>query len=130
MSYLDIFSYICNMKIGSNIRKIRELKGFSQDFLANELDISQRQLSRIENNETDLSISKLEAISNLLEVTINQLLGFDEKFIFQHCENAFGTNQNYYAFTDKEKELYEKRISHLEKEITFLRNQLESFVNK
>lgn len=118
------------MDIGYKIRKIRELKGYSQEFLASQLEISQRQLSRIENNDTDLSLSKLETISNILEVTLNQLLGFDEKFIFQHCENAFGNNQNYYAFSDKERDLYEKRISHLEKEITYLRTQLENIINK
>lgn len=60
------------MDIGYNIRKIRELKGYSQEFLANQLEISQRQLSRIENNETDMSLSRLETISKLLEVTLNQ----------------------------------------------------------
>ena len=39
---------------------------------------------------------------------------------------AFGNvNQNYYAFSEKEREQYEKRITHLEEEILFLRNQLE-----
>ncbi|MGB1230722.1 MAG: hypothetical protein ACPG5M_00625, partial [Winogradskyella sp.] len=85
---------------------------------------------RIENNETDLSLSKLDTISNALEVTPSQLLGFNEKYIFQHCENAFGNNQNYYAFSDKERELYEKRISHLETEITYLRAQLENIINR
>ena len=61
-----------------------------------------------------------------MEVSSQQLLGFDEKFIFQNCENAFGTNQNYYAYSEKERELFEKRIAHLEGEILFLRNQLET----
>lgn len=118
------------MDVGTNIRKIRELRGFSQEYISQQLEISQRQLSRIENNETDISISKLEAISTVLNVTITQLLGFDEKFIFQNCENAFGNNQNYYAFSDKEREQYETRISHLEKEISFLRKQLELLIQK
>ena len=104
-----------------NIRKIRELKGFSQDYMAQKLSISQRQYSRIEKNETEIALSKLQIISEVLEVTPQQLLGFDEKFIFQNCENAFGTNQNYYAFSEQEREQYEKRISHLEGEILFLR---------
>lgn len=118
------------MDIGTNIRKIKGLKGFSQEYMANQLGISQRQFSRIENNETDINLSKLEKISDILEVSLNQLLGFDEKFIFKNCENAFGNNQNYYAFSEKERELYEKRISHLENETLFLRNQLEALINK
>jgi len=112
------------MDIGTNIRKVRELKGYSQDFMAHKLDISQRQYSRIENNESEINISKLEIISEILEVTPQQLLGFDEKFIFQNCDTAFGNNQNYYAYSEKERELYEKQIIHLKEEILFLRNQL------
>ena len=120
-----------DINIGQNIRKIRELKGYSQEFLASELEISQRQLSRIENNESDISVSKLENISKILEVSLNQILGFDERFIFQHCENAYGANhQNNYAFSEKEREQYEKRISHLEEEITYLREQLNSIISK
>jgi transcriptional regulator with XRE-family HTH domain len=114
------------MDIGMNIRKIRELKGFSQEFMAQKLEISQRQYSRIENNDTEIAVTRLEAISQVLEVTPQQLLGFDEKFIFQNCENAFGTNQNYYAFSEKEREQYEKRIAHLEGEILFLREMVGS----
>ncbi len=113
------------MEVGTNIRKIRELKGFSQEFMSQQLELSQRQFSRIENNETDVSLSKLERIGEILEVSLTQILGFDERFIFQNCENAFGTNQNYYAFSKEEREQYEKRITHLEGEIVFLRNQLE-----
>lgn len=118
------------MDIGNNIRKIRELKNYSQEYLANKMEISQRQLSRIENNESELTISKLEIISNILEVSPNQLLGFDEKFIFQNCKTAFGTNQNYYAFSDKERNQYNSRINHLEEEIKYLRKQLENLISK
>lgn len=94
--------------------------------MAHQLNISQRQYCRIEKDETELTLSKLYTISDILEVSPQQLMGFDEKFIFQNCENAFGTNQNYYAYSEKERELYEKRIAHLEGEILFLRNQLET----
>jgi len=114
------------MEVGTNIRKIRELKGFSQEFMSQQLELSQRQFSRIENDETEVSLSKLERIGKILEVSLTQILGFDERFIFQNCENAFGNvNQNYYAFSKEEREQYEKRITHLEGEIVFLRNQLE-----
>lgn len=118
------------MDIGLNIRKIRELKGYSQDFMAQQLEISQRQYSRFEKNETEITLSKLEKISEILEVTSQQLMGFDEKFIFQNQGAAFGNNQNYYAFSEKEREQYEKRINHLESEILFLRTQMEMVLKK
>jgi len=112
------------IEIGSNIRKIRELKGFSQDFMANQLKISQRQYSRIEKEETKLDLDKLNAISEILEVTLEQLLGFNEKFIFNNCQTAFGNNKNYYAYSENEKTLYENRIKHLEDEVLFLRGEI------
>jgi len=113
------------MDIGLNIKKIRELKGYSQDYMANQLTISQRQFSRIEKNEVDLNLSRLNDISKLLEVTPSQILGFDEKFIFQNCETAFGSNQNYYAFSEKERELYEKSLKDKEEIIAMLKLQLQ-----
>jgi len=113
------------MDIGLNIRKIRELKGFSQEYMSQKLEISQRQYSRLENNESDIALSRLTLIGEILEVTPQQLLGFDEKFIFQNCENACGTHQYNYAFSEKEREQYEKRILHLEGEILFLRQIVE-----
>jgi len=64
-------------------------------------------------------MNKLEKISSLLEVTIYQLLGFNEKLIFQNSENAFSTNQKCYTFSDKEREQYEFRINHLEKRLFY-----------
>ena len=78
------------MNIGTNIRKIRDLKGFSQEFMANRLTISQRQYSRIEKNETELTLSKLETISDVLEVSIEQLLGFDDQHIFNNNNQQGG----------------------------------------
>ncbi len=115
------------MNIGLNIKKIRELKGYSQDYMANQLKISQRQFSRIENNEVDLNLSRLNDISKLLEVTPSQILGFDEKYIFQNCEqaSAITTNQNYYAFSEKERELYEKALQDKEEIIAMLKEKLK-----
>lgn len=113
------------MDIGKKLRKIRELKGFSQEYIAKALATSQRNYSRIEQNEVEITFSKLEKISKVLEVTPQQILGFNEQMIFQNCTNAFGFNENYYACSEQEKEQYLQQIEHLKGEITFLRNQLE-----
>ncbi len=120
------------MNIGSNIRKIRELKGYSQEYVSNQLEISQRQFSRIENNETDISVSKLQEISTILDVTPIQLLGFDEKFIFQNCtNNGVGNNyNNHFGVSEKERELYDKQIAQLQEELSFLKKQFEILLRK
>jgi len=40
------------INVAKNIRKIRELKNYKQEFIANELNISVRGYSKIENEET------------------------------------------------------------------------------
>ncbi len=118
------------MDIGDNLRKIRELKGYSQDYMAKALEISQRNYCRIEKNEIELSLSKLNKISEILEVTPQQVMGFDDRFIFSNCTNAFASNQNYYACSEQEKEQYQAQIDHLKGEVMYLRTQLENVLKR
>ncbi len=57
-----------------------------------------------------------------------QIMGFDERFIFKNKGDAFGMNQNYYAYLEKEREQYKNQINHLNEEVEFLRKQLESLI--
>jgi DNA-binding XRE family transcriptional regulator len=47
------------MKIGNRIKKIREFKNYTQEYMAGQLGISQRAYSKIENDEVSISIEKL-----------------------------------------------------------------------
>ena len=108
------------------IKQIRELKNFTQEFIAISLGISIRAYSKIESGETGLSIRCLNEIFNALNVPPLEILAFDEKQVFNHCKqegSIFGDNHNY---TSKEMiSQYEKRINHLENEIEFLRSQFQ-----
>lgn len=73
------------MKVGEKIRKIRTLKGLSQDFVAEKLNISQVAYSDIENNKTKLSLERLEEISTIFKIPLNDIISFDEKtFLITH----------------------------------------------
>jgi transcriptional regulator with XRE-family HTH domain len=52
------------MNIGNNIRQIRELKNFSQEYMANEFDLSQASYSKIENSQVTPKIDSLEQIAD------------------------------------------------------------------
>ncbi len=113
------------MNIGENIRKIRDLKGFSQEYMAAKLKMSQRQYSRIEKEETKLDLQKLEEIGKVLEVTPIQLLGFDEKQIFNQYNNETANGVYHNHFPEELKAQYEKQIASLESEIAFLKKVIE-----
>lgn len=108
-----------------NIRKIRELKGYSQQYVAIALNISQRQYSRLENNGVDIKISILKKIATILEVPVVKLFAFDENLLFQ--ENT-PTANGQYSLSEIIKAQYESQIVHLKEEVAFLRKQLEKKV--
>ncbi|PHN94734.1 transcriptional regulator [Maribacter sp. 6B07] len=61
---------------GKNIRKLRLSKGYTQEDLANELDIEISQVSRIERGIINTSVSNLYNISQILKVNISELFDF------------------------------------------------------
>jgi transcriptional regulator with XRE-family HTH domain len=72
--------------LGKKIRLLRHQKGWSQEDVAKKLDISIPAFSKIETGITDVNLSRLEQISILFDMTVVQLLTFneseqDQKFI-------------------------------------------------
>ena len=73
--------------LGKKIRLLRHQKGWSQEDVAKRLDISIPAFSKIETGITDLNLSRLEQISNLFEMTVVQLLTFNEAEQDQKFQN-------------------------------------------
>ena len=60
--------------IGENIRRLRRSKNYTQEYLAEKLDISSNHVYRIENAEAHISMPLLLKIKQLFEVDANELL--------------------------------------------------------
>lgn len=69
---------------GRIIRKRREQLGFSQQEMAEKLNMSQSTYSRIEAKDEDLTIRQLKLIAEVLEVTLADLLP-DDLLIVNHA---------------------------------------------
>lgn len=115
------------MKIGKNIKKLRELRDFSQQSLALELNISQKQLSRIENNEISPTIELDGRISECLKVSFQELLDFTESKIFNNITN--NQKGKFVAYNNTEikqvEELYKKLLEEKERTIQILQKQFK-----
>ncbi|MEM5565764.1 helix-turn-helix transcriptional regulator [Psychroserpens sp. AS72] len=61
-------------KVIENIKRIRKEKGYSHEYIALELDISQVAYSKLEKKETKLSVERLYRIAELFEVNVYELL--------------------------------------------------------
>jgi transcriptional regulator with XRE-family HTH domain len=64
--------------LGKKIRLLRHQKGWSQEEVAKSLDISIPAFSKIETGITDINLSRLEQIAVLFEMSVVQLLTYNE----------------------------------------------------
>ena len=108
--------------IGEKIRQIRELKGYSQEYLADKLGVSQRAYSKIERSEIKVDWEKIKNIATIFEMEPMDLVSFDDNIIFNNCNQSGKLNTINNYVPDQLIAQYEERIKHLEKEIEFLRD--------
>lgn len=63
--------------INAIIRQIRLEKGFSQDYVAKKLGISQKAYSNIENNVTQITLNRLKNIAEVMAIKVDILINQD-----------------------------------------------------
>ena len=61
-------------KIGIKLKVLRSLKGFSQDDIANKLDIDKSYYSKIERGLTNPTLLYLKNLSEVLEIKLEELV--------------------------------------------------------
>lgn len=69
-----------------NIRKIRELKNLTREYVAEEVKMSTSGYGKIERGEVDLTVSKLIEISKALDVSIEFIFKFDVSVFFNNTK--------------------------------------------
>ncbi len=109
--------------LGHKLKTIREFKNFTQDYVSDKLGMSTAGYGKIERDEVDVPYSRLEQISKVFKMKIEDIISFDEKVVFNIMNNQIGIkdlNLNNSKLSDRERELYEKNIKLLEEKISFL----------
>ncbi len=119
------------MEIGEKIRKLREFRQYSQDYVAKKLKITQGAYSRMEQGEIDLPFSRLEKVAEVLEMPVEKLVGYDDKqmminYIANNCNltttgNILSNNLSVEELTKQ----YDLHILSLENEVIRLHSLLE-----
>ncbi|RZK57030.1 MAG: XRE family transcriptional regulator [Pedobacter sp.] len=64
--------------VAGNIRKVREFRNYTQDYLAAKLEISQNAYSKIELGYSKITLDRLFHIALILEVEVTHLLYFNK----------------------------------------------------
>lgn len=113
-----------NTSIGVKIKKIRELKNFTQEYMADKLGVGQSSYSRFEKDGNDLTFNQINKIADILEIGLDDLLNFNDQFIFNNYKSN-KANQGYIVnnFSENERKLYEDKIKLLEEKISWLESK-------
>ena len=105
--------------IGYKIKNIRELKNFTQEYMAEKLDISQAAYSKMEKGDTKISQDKLNKIAEILEINPDDITDFDNKKVLNSFNNVKGSNNGIITYNEKDmiliRQLYEDKVALLEK---------------
>lgn len=81
------------MKIGDNIREIRETeKNFKRSYVADRLHISTRAYANIENNISDITLSRLDELADIFECSPLYILNYRQakKEFYNYFHNNNG----------------------------------------
>ena len=116
--------------LGLNIRKIREQRGFSQEYVATQLGINQSTYGKMERDASGMPIDRLYKISEVLDTDLTKLLDICNKNIINHHSNMGNgyvetINNDFKSMIAEIKDVYEKVIASKDEQITFLKKMIE-----
>ncbi len=115
-----------NNTLSKNIRKHRELKGYSQEYMANELHISQPSYAKLENDSTKITVERLFSISKLLEMDMAELLDLKNQTVYnQELKDYAVGHQTVQNLYQENKETYKELLKAKDEQITLLKEMLE-----
>ena len=98
------------MKVGNKIKQLRDLRNYTQMYMSKSLQMSLNGYGRLERDEIQITIHRLQDIAKILNIDLLQLLAFDENKIFDRQ-------------LSQDSDLQNALIAHLQDENKLLRNQ-------
>lgn len=121
--------------IKNKIKSIRELKNYTQEYVADQLGVTQAGYSKIEKGKTILSFAKLVEIARILEVSVEDIISFDSQRYFNSFNTVKGNNNSSGIIINSDdssalKHLYEDKIELLEKLLSRTEQELDRYKDK
>jgi transcriptional regulator with XRE-family HTH domain len=118
-----------NTIVGSKLKRLRKEKGWTQEWVADQLHLSQSAYARIENGESHSWANHLELICKIYEISPQELINIESVTINNNqkggnSNNAYFINQ----LSDKLIEQYELRLKEKDEIIESLKIQLKKFI--
>ena len=79
------------MSVNEKIRKIREAKDWSQEQMAEKLNMSLNGYAKIERGESKIYLDKLEQIAQVFDIDVIELMQLDGRNICFQIESPLGS---------------------------------------
>jgi transcriptional regulator with XRE-family HTH domain len=119
--------------LGHKIRKLRELRNLTQDYVATRLGISQSNYARMESSDVSIPDKRLSELSEILQTTPEAIRNFDEAMVFELSQGDYGSAGQYatvnkYQISPELQQLYEDKIKLLEEKIIFLEEKIQYLI--
>lgn len=120
------------MQLGHKIKVLREIKKFTQKEFAESIGLSQGAYSRMELGTTEINYSRLEKISEKLNMKPEEIIAFDEGVVFNvmHNDNGTGLVINNARLEDSEKKHFEQQIQILKTQNDYLKSIIDKLMEK
>jgi transcriptional regulator with XRE-family HTH domain len=117
------------MNIVENIKTVRKRKGISHEAMALNLGISQTAYTKIEREETKLTMERLQKIAEVLDVKLRDLLELDAQSFHQEIHNNESvtaiSHQKVENLYQENQEVYEKLLAAKDEQIALQKSLLE-----
>jgi len=120
------------MKVGTNIRKVRESLNILPETIAKDLNIDLNHYLDIENDKVDITLNEFEGIANKLACTVVEIIELNEptkgiRNYFNNNNGNQGTIVNVQGINQEEirnayKELYSSELNRIPKLEKLLRD--------
>jgi transcriptional regulator with XRE-family HTH domain len=113
----------------NKVRMLREVIGYSQEYVAKKLNITQQAYSKLEKNPNNATLERLRELSKVLGVSVNAIVGDDDMYIQQNFHQQGGNASTVMYVTglaDRERESLLQQIVSLQKQVDVLTRIIDS----
>lgn len=123
------------MTIHEKIRTLRELNNWTQEYMAEKMNIAPNTYARFERGETRLDFNKLQQIATLFQCKLTDLIDNDKQTLFFQIgcyDNYQQQNSTHYHSSDKliaENEKLKLIIQHKDELLAQKENELMTLKN-
>ena len=115
---------------GRNIKRLREMLGVKQEYIAHELNMTQQTISKLEQKE-EIDDEMLGKVAGILNVPVDAIKNLNDEATFNIIANSYHDNSSAVNYQcnfnpiDKVIELYERLLAAEKEKVAMLEKLLE-----